>query len=88
MIFKSKINHQHPLIRGKRQYIIETIRDFPTSFNTQTIKRMTMSRFQISTTTFYRYLRISKSFGTNIEEVLTNLEELGIFGVNISSERT
>lgn len=39
-----------------------------------------MSRFQISTTTFYRYLRMSKSFGIKIEDVLTNLEELGIFG--------
>lgn len=42
-----------------------------------------MSRFGISSSTFYRYLRESKSFGKNIEDILKMLEAHGIFGTKM-----
>lgn len=85
VLLKARLNHQHRRIGAKRQHILDTIREYPACFNTQTIKGMAMSRFQISAATFYRYLRMSRSFGNTIEDVLTTLEGQGIFGVKINS---
>lgn len=45
-----------------------------------------MNQFQISTATFYRYFRASKTFGLTIEDVLSSLRSQGFINIFTKNE--